>query len=826
MAKELPLRKDRANPTFAAVASPPRPAAGPKRPAETSDRAATEGSLAAPSVSPAAAAPFARFPFPTRITVEGLVYLAIGVAALLTRFFNLGAQAQHHDESLHSFFSWQYFVGSGYVHDPLIHGPFLFHGAALSYFLFGDSDASSRYFAAFFGALTVLLPWFLRRELGRWGALIASILLLASPSFLYFGRFHRHDVYSAFWTLLLFVAIVRFVAAPRPAWIFVGAAAWGFLFTNKEDFFIITAIFGSALVLGLLWSASRRLLAVGAGFVVALGIVAKVLPKLLGWSAMPLIPWDNPSNAAIKTYIMTAGIHPMILVGLVIFIGFVVILVQQLNRLSGERTWNDALFGGAEPGTPGAAAHAFFTSRRILYIALALFVGIYTVLYTAFFSNLLGIFTGSIGAIFYWLGQQDVRRAEQPWFYYLLLMPQYDPLPALVGGFGTALTAWRLFAHRILGRDEGPFPFVRGFITYWGFASVAIYCWAGEKMPWMVVHPTLPLLLMSAALLGKAIECGMRNAEFGIGRTKDAAQQSAEASPAIPHPAWLYGGLMVAALAGGFIATARLAYRGAPLGDYAGWSLLLVPWLLIAALAAIQALARGWRQAGRTILLALAAALLLFQVHAGWALAFQTGDVPKDMLVYVQTAPDVTRFMGELDEFSALQTGGKDLPILYDDNTSWPFQWYLRNYNRKSFFACSGNGCTLTGAPDEGVAIVLVGNENLTAHPELTSHLSDYVAQPYAMRWHFPEEIYRSFAIAPELGPGWSAWQTQGQPHGPGDVVGSIYSSITATLTPQGQAHLFRMLAYRDLGAPLGSYDFTVFVRKDLLPQFNAIRYR
>ncbi len=342
-------------------------------------------------------------------------------------------------------------------------------------------------------------------------------------------------------------------------------------------------------------------------------------------------------------------------------------------------------------------------------------------------------------------------------------------------------------------------------------------------MPWMIVHPTLPLLLLAAAILGKAVERGMRKWEVV---TTDEPRPLPASGFRLPTSGWLYGGLMVAALAGGFIATARLAYGVGPLGDYEGWGLLLVPWLLIAALAAILALARGWRQAGRTTLLALTAALLLFQVHAGWALAFQTGDVPKDMLVYVQTAPDVTRFMDELDEFSELQTGGKDLPILYDDNTSWPFQWYLRNYNRKSFFSCNANGCTLTGAPDEGVAIVLVGNENLTAHPELTSHLSDYVAQPYAMRWHFPEEIYRSFAIAPELGPGWSAWETQSQPHGPGDVVASVFSSLTATLTPQGQAHLFRMLAYRDLGTPLGSYDYTVFVHKDLLPQFNAIRYR
>jgi hypothetical protein len=283
---------------------------------------------------------------------------------------------------------------------------------------------------------------------------------------------------------------------------------------------------------------------------------------------------------------------------------------------------------------------------------------------------------------------------------------------------------------------------------------------------------------------------------------------------------------MVAALVGGFFATAHLASGDPNLNDYRGWYLLLIPWLVIAALAALLALVRGWRPAGRTALLALAAAMVFFQIHAGWALAFQNGDVPKDMLVYVQTSPDVTRFMDELDEFSELQTGGKDLPIIYDDSTSWPFQWYLRNYTHKTFFSCSTSGCTLAGAPDEGTAIVLVGNDNLAAHPELTSQLSDFVGQPYEMRWNYPEEVYRVFALAPELDQSWNAWSTVDPPYTLGKVAGSVFASVTASFTPQGQANMFRILAYHDLRQPLGSYAFTVFVHKDLLPQFNAIRYR
>jgi hypothetical protein len=223
-------------------------------------------------------------------------------------------------------------------------------------------------------------------------------------------------------------------------------------------------------------------------------------------------------------------------------------------------------------------------------------------------------------------------------------------------------------------------------------------------------------------------------------------------------------------------------------------------------------------------LLSLAAAVLLYHVHAGWELAYARGDVATEMLVYVQTSPDVTRFMRELDEFSALQTGGKNLAIMYDSNTSWPFQWYLRDYPNRQFF-----DQTLAEPPPDDVAIVLVGMENLVAHPELAGMLSNFVAQPYSMRWHFPEdETYRPFAIAPELPVGRSAWTSTLQPHGTLDVARSVASSLAATARPENQARLFRLLAYRDLTrwGPLGSYDFTVYVRRDLLPQYNDIRYR
>ena len=52
---------------------------------------------------------------------------AVMILAVLTRLVDLGARVMSHDESLHTLYSWNLYAGKGYEHDPLMHGPFLFH---------------------------------------------------------------------------------------------------------------------------------------------------------------------------------------------------------------------------------------------------------------------------------------------------------------------------------------------------------------------------------------------------------------------------------------------------------------------------------------------------------------------------------------------------------------------------------------------------------------------------------------------------------------------------------------------------------------------------
>ena len=105
----------------------------------------------------------------------------------------------HHDESIHAFFSWKIFKNgfAEYKYDPVYHGPTLYFSTALMMLLFGDNDFTGRLSAVLFGLGVVAFAWPLRRYIGRWGALSFLVLVTFSPSWTYFTRFVRHDIYLA-----------------------------------------------------------------------------------------------------------------------------------------------------------------------------------------------------------------------------------------------------------------------------------------------------------------------------------------------------------------------------------------------------------------------------------------------------------------------------------------------------------------------------------------------------------------------------------------------------------------------------------------------------
>lgn len=218
---------------------------------------------------------------------EKAIYITFILLAIITRFWALGDRVMSHDESLHTQFSYQYFRGDGFQHTPLMHGPFLFHITALTYWLLGVNDFTARVPVALLGIVLIILPYFLRSWLGRVGAIVTSFLFLISPYLMYYSRYIRHDIFAIVTSLLVFIAIWHYLdrKEEKYLWLFAGALSW--LFTTKEVSFIYVAIFGSFLIIRLLpqlftaaWmpkvrgKLTRPLLLVLAGLVLAGGAYA------------------------------------------------------------------------------------------------------------------------------------------------------------------------------------------------------------------------------------------------------------------------------------------------------------------------------------------------------------------------------------------------------------------------------------------------------------------------------------------------------------------------------------------------------------------------
>ncbi len=150
-----------------------------------------------------------------RRRTELLLYVGLTIVALALRLYDLGDRPFHHDESQDAYFSWILQTKGDYAYNPLLHGPLRFYLTAVMYTLFGASDFTARLAPALMGASMVFMPYFLREQLGRVAAFTAAVLLAVGPSYLYFSRFAREDIYFAAISMALFVVVFRFLDRPR-----------------------------------------------------------------------------------------------------------------------------------------------------------------------------------------------------------------------------------------------------------------------------------------------------------------------------------------------------------------------------------------------------------------------------------------------------------------------------------------------------------------------------------------------------------------------------------------------------------------------------------
>src|SRR5437763_8143834 len=110
----------------------------------------------------------------------------------------------------------------------------------------------------------------------------------------------------------------------------------------------------------------------------------------------------------------------------------------------------------------------------------------FLVLFTVLFTNIRsGIGDGIWQGLYYWIQQQQVARGAQPWYYSLLLIPLYEQIGVVFGLVGVIRCIVRPTRFRL-------------FLAYWFVGNLFLYSWAAEKMPWLMIHITMPMLILAA----------------------------------------------------------------------------------------------------------------------------------------------------------------------------------------------------------------------------------------------------------------------------------------------------------------------------------------
>ncbi len=708
---------------------------------------------------------------------ELAAYAALLLTAAASRLWDLGSRAIHHDESLHAYYSWILSNGSGYRHDPMMHGPFQFEATAAVFLVLGDSDYTSRLLYAVAGIALVAMPFLLRGRMGRLGALFASAMLVASPAMLYFSRFSRNDILMAVWTLGLVACAWRYVDEGKHRYLYAAAALLALAFATKETAFIITGMFGAFLVARLVLpplaladmpTADGRTSTPAALWAFARGM----------WRAA----WRSRHELGKREGTLLVLLATLTLPQWAAMIG----LLQDTQLLRDTGLVLASPVGSPAIGAPtgggltiaalvvtGLLGASVYAGARwawpVWWRCAAIFYAIWVLLYSTFFTNPAGLLTGIWRSLGYWIVQQDVARGNQPWHYYLVITSLYEFLPLLLALVAGGYWLFRLL--RGLYSEEG--YDLRGeaftwFLLFWSVATFGAYTVASEKMPWLLVNVTLPLIIVSGKLLGEVVES--INWRWLV---RSGALSLAAIVPAALWLLWL------------------LAFFGVGEGSASGpveLTMIVVGLVALTAAGAFLARRFGWRASAGFALLPVVAVLLVLTVRTGVRASYDNGDVPVEMLVYTQTSPDVTRLLGEIERAGTGQT----IAIDTTSGFSWPWVWYLRGRDSVRFVQFSPDQMEGPNKPP-----LVVVHRNNRGHINDTLASAEYgEAQRVRHRWWFPETTYRGLT--------------------PGKILGSL---TDREAWRRAMDYFMHREGVRD---QLGSEDSYLYVARDLPIEYRA----
>lgn len=161
-----------------------------------------------------------------QITIADALLVVTGVLAVIIRLADLSGLPLSPGEAAQAWSVWA--TAQPHTADLLLSGsPAYFTLTRLVMPVLGDGDAVMRLVPALFGVGTALLPWLWRARLGTVGALVASLLLTASPLHVITARTVGGESIAVFALLLAVIAYERWRETAVRSWLLTLAAALG-----------------------------------------------------------------------------------------------------------------------------------------------------------------------------------------------------------------------------------------------------------------------------------------------------------------------------------------------------------------------------------------------------------------------------------------------------------------------------------------------------------------------------------------------------------------------------------------------------------------------
>ena len=682
----------------------------------------------------------------SKITFEHLLIGVIILLTLFSRFNQLEQRVMSHDEVNHVVPAYELYMGRGYRHDPVTHGPLQFHLVALSYFLLGDDDFSSRVPAALFSTAAVAFVLiFYRRYLGRMGGILAGIFFMISPYMLFYGRYTRNEAFIMLFGVVMLYAVLRYLDDGKPLWLYYLTLSLSLHFSSKETAYIYAAeilVFLGVLVLFDLWRhdwqnkyqkqqfflSTFTALFIFFGSSVVSIVIARIASPALQKKSLSVIQQTNFNDvfAQLLSYWQSYGTY-FIPIILPLVIGF--IMLVYLKR---KMTWDQfpavrsfhllvlvatlvlpllspifSKLAGIDPIDYTNQMGIYTTFIFIVYISAAailfgtawnksmwlknaaLFYVVFLVLYTTIFTNGFGFFTGIVGGLGYWMAQHGIQRGNQPLYYYALLqIPIYEYLAA-AGTFLTVYFAVRFNKFSIKPQDDAAVTKQNDKTAEQQskplpVISLLLFWSLASLVTFSIAGEKMPWLTVHIAL--PLILCAGWAIGFLVKLVWDKRNN---------RNFWVIlslSFLLILFLCNSFIillgSTPPFSGKTQTQLQRTNYFLLnICLTLIIVFLIKKFGEKWHWKRIFATIILAFFCLLALLTVRTSYFASFINHDYPTEFLVYAHAAPAPKEVLHQVEEISQRTTQGLGVKVAYDNYSRYPYWWYFRHFNNRFDFS-------------------------------------------------------------------------------------------------------------------------------------------